>query len=420
MTPKCNQIVETLYRYMIIFPFFQLNLYVTPIIIFLGVTGNLMSFLVFACTHLQRQSSSVYLATLAVVDTVFLLSMFIVWLNLVGIQLFRQTGWCQLVVYLTHLCRCMSVWIVVGFTTDRYIIVYHPLRKDRLCTTKVAKIVVFTISSVSLLAYSYSTWTSGIVIIFGIRNCMPFAKYYDLLTVLSSVDIIIALLVPSVIILVLNIRIVQKIHEFQRTLPSASKGTSMSIVMPTGSKTHRVSIHASISHRGSMLYQFGRPLDFYSNVQSVVHEPVSCNGAIPVKPTKSTIRGHSQFRLARMLLIVSTIFLLLNIPSHYFVIRNFIREWFCSKVCKVSRNIVTWQELFQLVYYLNCAINFFLYSLCGRPFRNELKRLCSKLSYNAHRYQMNVRKKPQATATDTPGKQVADTNNCLTVVKSLK
>jgi hypothetical protein len=43
-----------------------LCLYVTPILVLLGVVGNTMSFLVFSMTHLRRQSSSVYLASLPV------------------------------------------------------------------------------------------------------------------------------------------------------------------------------------------------------------------------------------------------------------------------------------------------------------------------------------------------------------------
>ena len=48
------------------------QLYVTPIIIFVGLIGNITSFFVFLTTSLRHLSSSVYLAALALADSGFL------------------------------------------------------------------------------------------------------------------------------------------------------------------------------------------------------------------------------------------------------------------------------------------------------------------------------------------------------------
>ena len=352
-------------------------------IIILGVTGNVLSFFVFAFTHLQRQSSSIYLATLAIVDTVFLLSLLIVWLGWLKIPLFHSNGWCQTVVYLNHLCGFLSVWSVVGFTTDRYIIVYHPLRKDRFCTSRRAKYVVLVLIIIGLIMYSFTTWTSGIMKINNISVCMPFPHFYDIITVMTSVDIIVTLLVPSSIIIVLNIRIVMKIHHFQETL--TSPGTMSVLVPPRTVNSHRgTGMHASVSHNGSVIIQFGRPLQLYP-----LTDPDEDHSGAQQQSSATIVmvRGRSQLRLARMLLIVSSIFLLFNIPSHYFHIRAFLQHLVGGHY-KGSKHILRWQELFQLVYYLNFAINFFLYSLCGRPFRTELKRHYTKLQYNIHQWRL--------------------------------
>jgi hypothetical protein len=63
-----------------------LDLYLIPIIVGVGIVGNTVSFLVFTATYLRRMSSSVYLAALAVVDTVFLILVFLTWLSNFGIQ----------------------------------------------------------------------------------------------------------------------------------------------------------------------------------------------------------------------------------------------------------------------------------------------------------------------------------------------
>jgi len=64
----------------------MMDLIVVPIIIVVGVVGNVVSCLVFTCTYLRRVSSSVYLAALAVVDTAYLCVLFFSWLVHVDIQ----------------------------------------------------------------------------------------------------------------------------------------------------------------------------------------------------------------------------------------------------------------------------------------------------------------------------------------------
>lgn len=63
-----------------------LDRYLIPVIVGIGVFGNAASFLVFTATYLRRMSSSVYLAALAIVDTMFLIVLFFTWLTSVGVQ----------------------------------------------------------------------------------------------------------------------------------------------------------------------------------------------------------------------------------------------------------------------------------------------------------------------------------------------
>jgi len=64
----------------------MMDLIAVPIIIGVGVVGNIISCLVFTCTYLRRVSSSVYLAALAVVDSVYLCVLLFSWLVDLGIQ----------------------------------------------------------------------------------------------------------------------------------------------------------------------------------------------------------------------------------------------------------------------------------------------------------------------------------------------
>ena len=103
-----------------------LHLYLTPIIIIIGVTTNIVSFLVFMCTPMRLQSSSIYLASLALSDCLFLVSLFISWFGWLKIHIAHQPVWCHAVVYIAYTTSFLSVWIITSFTVERYIVVCYP------------------------------------------------------------------------------------------------------------------------------------------------------------------------------------------------------------------------------------------------------------------------------------------------------
>ena len=88
----------------------DLNIYFTPIIIVVGATGNIMAFLVFTVTHLRRQSSSVFLASLALVDLGYLLTLLFGWLSWIKIHIVHKHVWCQMVLYMEAVFAFLSVW----------------------------------------------------------------------------------------------------------------------------------------------------------------------------------------------------------------------------------------------------------------------------------------------------------------------
>jgi len=51
---------------------------------------------------------------------------------------------------------------------------------------------------------------------------------------------------------------------------------------------------------------------------------------------------------------------------------------------KAARGKFTWQELFQLVHFVNFAVNFFVYSCCGRQFFYTKIRNASHHHDHAH------------------------------------
>ena len=457
----------------------QLNLYFTPVVIVIGATGNLLAFLVFTVTHLRRQSSSVYLASLALADMGFLLSLFIVWLTSVKIHLFTRHVWCQAVVYMTYVCTFLSVWYVVSFTVERYIIVWYPLRKDRFCTPRRARIVVLTLACAACIIYSFAPWTSGVVEIFRKPICIPFPHYYHFLTVMEGIDSTLTLIIPSTIVIVLNIRIIIKIISVDKQRRPFIRHNNYTARCRAAApiSDHKFSVHESLS-TGHLVHVKFRPQSggsaerpssnaavvgpsqsganggsnspeyrrcshshshssdkprFVAGLRTLADptlEKHRCTqlGCCPEKQrvcttshtlgdkrrrrcvlvpksnssrhgddTQSTrkslsttevfrkcnarvhVRGHSQYRTARMLIVVSSVFVVLNLPSHVFRVHAFIQTSLTDQLASRGHTDVRWHELFQLVYHLNFAINFFIYSVCGRQFRTGLKILYSRL-----------------------------------------
>lgn len=353
-----------------------LNLYLTPLIIIVGIIGNTACFLVFSLTHLRRLSSSIYLCTLALADTGFLLTLFIVWLDRIEIGIFRTNGVCQGVVYLTHVFYFLSVWNVVSFTAERYIVVFHPLRRDVFCTRKKSKIVVITLSVIAVITYNFAAWTSGVVQFSQTYVCMPLPQYYDLLTVLTSVDTFVCCLVPSALIIVLNMRMIVRIHQYQKTRMERDKPQklgSQTVTAVANFRRHaRSALETSVSSDGSIHIKFSAR----NNINIARQNDVSASSV----RNDRILKNRSQFRTARMLLILSSVFVLLNLPSHAFRVRTFFKHTVFADT-KSSRKTIRWEELFQLVYFLNFSINFFIYSACGRQFRRALKQLLLKFRY---------------------------------------
>ena len=122
--------------------------YVTPVIIIIGIFGNLISVKVFTSKVMRRLSSSYYLVTLSASDLVVLLTYVLLeWLNRglprwPGNHRYHVTninGVCHFFLYMSYMFRFISVWLVVVFTAERFVAVCHPSERKRLCTKAFAK-----------------------------------------------------------------------------------------------------------------------------------------------------------------------------------------------------------------------------------------------------------------------------------------
>ena len=79
-------------------------------------------------------------------------------------------------------------------------------------------------------------------------------------------------------------------------------------------------------------------------------------------------------KVTKMLLLVSTVFLILNIPSHAVRVYVFLKSTVDSSYVP-DYLLVLIQKIFQHLFYVNFATNFLLYSVSGKAFRRATYRL---------------------------------------------
>ncbi|KZC03877.1 Cytochrome P450 9e2 [Dufourea novaeangliae] len=106
--------------------------------------------------------------------------------------------------------------------------------------------------------------------------------------------------------------------------------------------------------------------------------------------TKSSSRNlvstKNQQGNTKTLLLISTVFILLNLPSY--VIRLCV---FFFTLAHKNKPDLLWclQQFFMLLYYTNFSINFLLYAMCGVTFRRCLQQLMRKVLKSLTTYHCN-------------------------------
>ncbi len=283
----------------------------------------------------------------------------------------HRQPWCVLSVYLAYVCAFLSIWIVVSFTVERFIIVVFPLQGRNFLRIRQAVGVVVGLVLFSLLFYSYALFTSRIINVVGLKQCSTETKFMDFLFIMMYIDTVLTLIVPSVTIIVLNTLIGGFIYKASEDFNSESplrfqKGDShFSHTSNTAATvfTELSSKEDSSGERAAMLHLHDTPLRSSAQVKICT---------VPPARDKKKSAQQRHIKSTKMLLIISSVFLLMNLPTHVVRIRQLVLQM--KQSYKPTANDEAFRDFAYLVYYTNFAINFFLYSLCGENFRRCVKK----------------------------------------------
>ena len=300
-----------------------LHTYVLPSDIFIGLMANFISILVFTGKDLRNLSSSVYVMAVLIADSGSLITMLAVWLEVLKYPINHMQGMCQFFVYLTYICSFLSVWYMVCITVENYITFCHPTRIQIMCTQRRARLVTVALAVGALCLYGVSPFIVDVTSDPNYPNysptCRPKPKYTVFNDILTYIDSVLTLLVPSVAILLMLTAIV------------------VSIVSSLRKKRKR----------------------------TVTKDPARAKNKTDCP----------QVRVAKMLFALSSTYLILNLPSHV------IRLFFLLRPNDVTQPNITVQEglmmlLFLYLSYINSCVKFFLLFAFSANFRKHILGTC--------------------------------------------
>ncbi|XP_026674747.1 thyrotropin-releasing hormone receptor-like isoform X2 [Ceratina calcarata] len=319
--------------------------YYIPSIILLGLVGNLLSCIVFLNTHLRVRSSSYYLAALATADFGFLVSLLFVWLNnALGWRVFNKDGWCETLVYVSAVCSSLSVWLIVAFTVERFIAVQYPLHRPHICTIARAKTIILVLVVLALTSHSYSFVTAGIVNKDGYEYCDMKVEYLETMKIISIIDSIASLIAPLVMIIVMNTMIMRNLFIFSRRFrqtsvtftdcPSVERSDINLNQIPSGSSNNNgdggIKMGSAVGGRrppSQQSFHSSKNVHSHHSRQQTTSAPLStprtasqlpetANRCIHIRSSSRNIAStRNQQSITKMLLLISTVFIILNLPS---------------------------------------------------------------------------------------------------------
>jgi len=293
--------------------------FLLPVVVIIGVTGNVLSIIVLLSKAFRHTTTGVYLPLTAVADIVFLLTGAQETLEVAGVFSIREHNvWtCRFYKVIFYTAGDVSIWLLVAFTFDRFIAVCFPLSKQRVCRWTRAVVASAVIASLSTAKNLHEFWTRGPEFTRSgqfRRICGSQPEYHFFLQYVRPwIVFVVITAVPFLLILCFNCTIVHALIRAQR-LRSAAVAT------PTGT------------------------------------------GSKPPTPAASGFR-----QTTFMCLGISFAFLVCVSPSIVLLIGKpyWLRDY---------RNIKSVCNLFGFV---NHAINFFLYCVTGRRFRHQLTTMLS-------------------------------------------
>ncbi|KAI6241137.1 G-PROTEIN-RECEP-F1-2 domain-containing protein [Aphelenchoides fujianensis] len=339
-----------------------------PIFCVVGVIGNCMALLLIRTNYwLRRLTSNIYLCTLSICGCLFLSTVMITWLDVsFGFPLYSASEFgCKMFTFLAHACDFICVWMISWVSCDRAIVLFRPGIRKRVCSKTFARNLVICTVLFSSTLYGWCLIFAGLErgsdgsTYCGINSDFKVADYNlrQLHIFFSLLDTILCTVVPSLLIMVVN---TMSIFRYRQCMKIYSSGVLRVRFLRVAPETEGQKFTEETTTAKKFLL----------SQQSQVTNQLS---------TQSSRASHggklrsSDLTLSRSLLIVTSTFVLLNVPNYMFRLYEAVFDVEQSHL---------WSFLFfmtYLLYYLHHAVLFYMYIFWSPQMKKQLMPTALKL-----------------------------------------
>jgi hypothetical protein len=338
-----------------------------PVFCVTGIIGNCMALLLIRTNYwLRRLTSNIYLCTLSVCSCLFLGSVLITWIDSTfGFPLYSNSeSGCKTLTFLAHSCDLVCVWMICWTSCDRAIVLYRPGIRRRVCSKKFARQLVAGTIMFSSILYAWCIIFAGLEhspdgsTYCGLNKNINFFGYNlrDLHIFFSLIDTILCTIVPSLLIMVVNSL---SIYRYRQCMKIYASGVLRVRFLRMPETQEQKLTEETTTAKKLLLSQ-----------QSQTTNQMSANSS---RSTSGGKLRSSDLTLSRSLLIVTSTFVLLNMPNYAFRLYEAVfnieqTQW--------------WQFLFfmtYIFYYFHHATLFYVYVFWSPQMKKQLVPTALKL-----------------------------------------
>ncbi|CAF0944819.1 unnamed protein product [Adineta steineri] len=316
----------------------KLFIHLTPIIISVGLLGNILTICVFIMTDLKRQSVSILTIALAIVDSlVLLIPVSLLWLETLLKRELTDASpfWCRTHGFFDLAFTCCSSWLMVCIAFERFCAVWLPHHNKILFTHRK---IFFLVLGILFISTILSTWFIFVV------------------------KIVIKTRAPNL--------------TYTSTIKNSLKNTSENFLiwqpLQTSSDNHTLIHYSKCGVYDDSLYDtmgmvsvvinYFLPFIFVLLLNSTVIYRLCQRGIVELTSS-----------ITVTLTLVCLVHLLCTLPFQCWWI--YYEALDQTGDCLWLKNKLTWRTITFTIRNINYMANFFLYSCSSKLFRDELKGL---------------------------------------------
>ena len=295
-----------------------INTYWFPVLIPIGLVGNILSLIVMIKPKNRKMSTCIYMAAISINDNLMMASSLNNFLVIV-MEIHKWYLWeCKLATFCALFALQNSSFQVLAMTVDKYIAIKWPHKAATYSTPKRAKMIAV---GLSVCAFTYNSPHFYLTHLLD-GQCLAYGTGGVLSKIYPWFSFVLNAIIPFTSLIYMNIVIVKAVRNSREMF--AAKGTNTGTVINKGMDTRQ-------------------------------------------KTMKS-----DENQLTIMLLLVTTLFLILLCPTYI----RFIYLAFADRDTPSQyANSMLFFQVSSKLYSTNSGINFFLYCISGQKFRKDLKEI---------------------------------------------